>query len=45
MGDGSKSMTSVISELNQEFIGKITQIQIENPYEEFDINGSRASCT
>ena len=45
IGDGSKSMTSVISELNQEFIGKITQIQIENPYEEFDINGSRASCT
>ena len=43
IGDGSKSMTSVISELNQGFIGKITQIQTENPSEEFDINGSRAS--
>ena len=30
MGNGSKSMTSVISELNQEFMGKITQIQNDN---------------
>jgi len=43
MGDGSKSMTSVISELNQEFMGKITQIQNDNPYEEYDIEGARAS--
>lgn len=43
MGDGSKSMTSVISKLNQEFMGKITQIQNDNPYEEYDIEGARAS--
>ena len=37
-----KSMSSVISELNKEFISKITQIQKENPYVEFDISSSRA---
>lgn len=40
--ENSKSMVQVISELNTEFINKITTIQQENPYEEYDIEGSRA---
>lgn len=43
IGGNTKSMASVISELNQEFMGKITQIQNDNPYEEYDIEGSRAN--
>lgn len=38
----SKNMSQVISELNTEFMNKITTIQQENPYEEYDIEGSRA---
>lgn len=38
----SKNMSQVISELNTEFVNKITTIQQENPYEEYDIEGSRA---
>ena len=38
----SKNMSQVISELNTEFMNKITAIQQENPYEEYDIEGSRA---
>lgn len=38
----SKNMSQVISELNTEFMDKITTIQQENPYEEYDIEGSRA---
>lgn len=38
----SKSMIQVVNELNSEFINKITSIQQENPYDEFDIQGSRA---
>ena len=38
----SKSMIQVVNELNTEFINKITTIQQENPYDEFDIQGSRA---
>ena len=38
----SKSMVQVISELNTDFMNKITTIQQENPYEEYDIEGSRA---
>lgn len=38
----SKSMILVVNELNTEFINKITIIQQENPYDEFDIQGSRA---
>lgn len=38
----NKSMTQVISELNTEFMNKITTIQKENPYEEYDIEGKRA---
>lgn len=37
-----KTMNVVISELNQEFINKITQIQKENPYNEYDITSNRA---
>jgi hypothetical protein len=40
--ENSKSMTQVISELNTEFMNKITTIQQENPYDEYDITGSRA---
>lgn len=39
----SKSMVQVISELNTDFMNKITTIQQENPYEEYDIEGSRAN--
>lgn len=38
----NKSMTQVISELNTEFMSKITTIQQENPYEEYTIVGSRS---
>lgn len=38
----SKSMVQVISELNTEFMNKITTIQQENPHDEYDISGSRA---
>ncbi len=37
----SKNMVQVISELNTEFMNKITTIQQENPYDEYDITGSR----
>jgi hypothetical protein len=40
--ENSKSITQVISELNTEFMNKITTIQQENPYDEYDITGSRA---
>lgn len=36
------TMNQVISDLNIEFMNKITQIQQENPYDEYDITGSRA---
>ena len=36
------TMNQVISDLNMEFMNKITQIQQENPYDEYDITGSRA---
>ena len=36
------TMNKVIADLNKEFIDKITQIQINNPYDEYDINSSRA---
>lgn len=36
------TMDKVISDLNTEFMNKITQIQQENPYNEYDITGSRA---
>lgn len=36
------TMNQVIADLNTEFINKITQIQQENPYNEYDIIGSRA---
>lgn len=38
----SKNMVQVISELNTEFINKITTIQQENPHDEYDISGSRS---
>lgn len=38
----SVTMSKVISDLNVEFMNKITQIQQENPYDEYDISGSRA---
>lgn len=38
----SKSMVQVVSELNTEFMNKITTIQQDNPYDEYDIEGSRA---
>ncbi len=38
-----KSMSSVVSELNREFIGKVVQIQKDNPYKEYDINSNRAN--
>ena len=39
------TMSSLISDLNIEFMNKITQIQQENPYDEYDITGSRADWT
>lgn len=36
------TMNQVISELNIEFMNKITQIQKENPYDEYDINSKKA---
>ena len=36
------TMNQVISDLNIEFMNKITQIQQENPYNEYDITGKRA---
>lgn len=36
------TMNKVISDLNNEFMNKITQIQQENPYDEYDIAGKRA---
>lgn len=36
------TMNQVISDLNTEFMNRITQIQKENPYDEFDITGTRA---
>ncbi len=38
----TKTMSSVVSELNREFVGKIVQIQKDNPYKEYDINSNRA---
>ena len=35
-------MSGVISDLNTEFINKITKIQKENPYDEYDIDSNRA---
>lgn len=35
-------MSKVISDLNVEFMNRITQIQQENSYNEYDISGSRA---
>ena len=35
-------MNQVISDLNTEFMNKITQIQKDNPYDEYDINSHRA---
>lgn len=40
--ENSKSMAQIISELNTEFMNKVTTIQQENPYDEYDIEGSRA---
>ena len=36
------TMQNIISDLNTEYINKITQIQKDNPYDEYDITGSRA---
>ena len=36
------TMNQVISDLNTEFMDRITQIQQENPYDEYDITGIRA---
>ena len=36
------TMNQVIADLNTEFMNKITQIQKDNPYDEYDINSSRA---
>ena len=35
------TMNQVISDLNIEFMNKITQIQKENPYDEYDINSKK----
>lgn len=40
--DGTTSMSNVVKELNTEFMNKITTIQNNNPYDEYDINGTRA---
>ena len=39
----SITMSSVISDLNTEFMNKITKIQKDNPYDEYDITGSRSN--
>ena len=36
------TMNQVIADLNMEFMNKITQIQKDNPYEEYDISSSKA---
>lgn len=36
------TMNQVISDLNKEFMNKISQIQKENPYDEYDITSDRA---
>lgn len=36
------TMNKVISDLNIEFMNKVTQIQKDNPYNEYDITGNRA---
>jgi len=36
------TMNQVISDLNTEFMNKITQIQKDNLYDEYDINSNRA---
>ena len=37
-----RTMSSVLSEINTEFTKKITDIQINNPYDEYEINSNRA---
>lgn len=39
----SITMSNVISDLNTEFMNKITKIQKDNPYDEYDITGSRSN--
>jgi len=39
------TMNQVISDLNTEFMNKITQIQKDNPYDEYDINSNKAEWT
>ena len=36
------TMNKIVSDLNNEFINKITQIQKDNPYDEYDIDSHRA---
>lgn len=37
------TMNKVVNDVNKEFMNKITSIQQENPYDEYDINGSRVN--
>lgn len=37
------TMNRVVNDLNKEFMNKITSIQLENPYDEYDITGGRAN--
>lgn len=39
---GEKTMSSIISEINMEFTNKITEIQNNNPHDEFEIHSNRA---
>ena len=40
---GSKTMSSVVTEINTEYMNKITKIQKDNPHDEYEINTNRAS--
>lgn len=39
---GNRTMSSVITEINTEFTGRITEIQNNNEYDEYEINSNRA---
>lgn len=39
---GTKTMSSVIKEINEEYINKIVEIQKNNEYDEYEINSSKA---
>lgn len=41
-GVGEYTMSSVVSDINKEFVNKITEIQKNNTYDDYEINSNRA---